>query len=144
MVSMYEILLANWAPPCRVLLEEISEFFALFLVLYRCVAGFAVLNVITAVFIQQTMDIARNNNHIKVMQKTKAHHLNKQRLSTLFEGLAGSVDGQLSREELGHLMEDKQHLDLMCILDMDPEHVEILFDMFDKGDGKISKEEFVL
>ena len=45
---MFEVLFANWGPPCRVLVENISEWFALFFLFYRCVIGFAVLNVVGA------------------------------------------------------------------------------------------------
>ncbi|CAE7780787.1 CACNA1H, partial [Symbiodinium pilosum] len=44
-LTMFEILFANWAPPARVLLENMSEWFSVFFLLYRCVLGFAVLNV---------------------------------------------------------------------------------------------------
>jgi len=144
MVSMYEILLANWAPPCRVLMEEVGEWIAGFLVVYRCVAGFAVLNVVSAVFIQQTMDLARNHEEIKVMQKSKAQEQTRHMLSRLFKGLDTSGDGRLSREELGQLLTNKQLVNLLSVLDMEPQHVGVLFDMFDTGSGDISSEEFVL
>ena len=35
---------ANWGPACRVVVEDISEWFAIFFLLYRCVFGFALLN----------------------------------------------------------------------------------------------------
>ena len=47
-LTMFEVLFANWGPPCRVLVENISEWFALFFLFYRCVIGFAVLNVVGA------------------------------------------------------------------------------------------------
>ena len=38
-----EVLFANWGPPCRVLADNISQWFAVFFLLYRCVFGFAIL-----------------------------------------------------------------------------------------------------
>lgn len=32
---MFEIMFANWGPPCRILVENISEWFSLFFLLYR-------------------------------------------------------------------------------------------------------------
>merc|ERR1712061_912537 len=112
--------------------------------MYRCVAGFAVLNVISAVFIQQTTDIARNNKEIKVMQKTKAQERSRQRLLKLFKELDTSGDGRLSRDELGQLITNKQLVEGLSVLDMEPQHVAILFDIFDNGSGDISTEEFVM
>ena len=31
-----EIMFANWSPPCRVLVEHVSEWFSIFFLLYRC------------------------------------------------------------------------------------------------------------
>eukprot|EP00913_Durusdinium_trenchii_P005732 g5347.t1 len=36
-----EILFANWGPACRVLVDNVSEWFSLFFLAYRCVLGFA-------------------------------------------------------------------------------------------------------
>ncbi|CAK9030296.1 unnamed protein product [Durusdinium trenchii] len=47
-LSMFEILFANWSPPCRILVDEVSESFAVFFLIYRCLLGFAVLNVVNA------------------------------------------------------------------------------------------------
>lgn len=38
-LSMFEILFANWAPACRVLVENVSEWFSLFFLAYRCDIG---------------------------------------------------------------------------------------------------------
>ena len=34
-LSMFEIMFANWSPPCRVLVEHVSEWFSIFFLLYR-------------------------------------------------------------------------------------------------------------
>ena len=39
------MLFANWAPPARVLIDNVSEWYSLVFVIYRCFVGFAVLNV---------------------------------------------------------------------------------------------------
>ncbi|CAJ1392351.1 unnamed protein product [Effrenium voratum] len=54
-LSMFEIMFANWGPACRILVENVSEWFSVFFLLYRCVVGFAVLNVVGAVFVQQVL-----------------------------------------------------------------------------------------
>merc|ERR1712113_669843 len=58
-ITMFEITFANWAPACRLLVDEVHELFGLFFLIYRCTIGFAVLSVIQAVFIQQTMRAAQ-------------------------------------------------------------------------------------
>merc|ERR1719471_1391066 len=79
MITMFEIHLANWAPACRVLVDEVGEVYGLAFVCYRCLAAFAVLNVINAVFIQQTMKVAQNNSEVRIMQTQRAQeHYNRQ------------------------------------------------------------------
>ncbi|CAK9004091.1 unnamed protein product [Durusdinium trenchii] len=41
-LTMFEILFANWSPPCRALVDHVSEWFSLFFLVYRCIIGFAV------------------------------------------------------------------------------------------------------
>ena len=38
-LTMFEILFANWGPPCRVLVENFSEWFSVFFLTYRPPAG---------------------------------------------------------------------------------------------------------
>lgn len=38
-LTMFEIMFANWSPPCRVLMENMSEWFSIFFLAYRCVLG---------------------------------------------------------------------------------------------------------
>merc|ERR1712217_384741 len=75
MVTMFEITFANWAPPCRLLLDNVSEAFGFFFLIYRCMIGFAVLSVIQAVFIQQTMQAAQADDDVII----RAKELEKQK-----------------------------------------------------------------
>eukprot|EP00972_Heterocapsa_arctica_P100636 14838257-Heterocapsa_arctica.AAC.1 len=68
---MFEVTFANWAPPCRLLLDHVSEGFGLFFLIYRCTVGFAILNVIQAVFIQQTMKTVQQDENLLMQQATK-------------------------------------------------------------------------
>ena len=102
-LTMFEILFANWGPPCRVLVDFVDEAFSLFFLVYRCMIGFAVLNdsermlavnlfpllcgevpcesslfmsaaepqVVNAVFVQQTLLMAANDEDLAFKQKQK-------------------------------------------------------------------------
>lgn len=43
-LTMFEILFANWSPPCRVLVDNLSEWFSIFFLLYRVLADGIVLS----------------------------------------------------------------------------------------------------
>jgi len=70
-LTMFEILFANWGPPCRALTDQVDEAFSIFFLIYRCMIGFAVLNVVNAVFVQQTMLLANNDEDLAFKQKEK-------------------------------------------------------------------------
>merc|ERR1712048_1519168 len=72
MITMFEIHLANFAPACRVLVDTVGEEYAYLFLCYRCLAGFAILNVINAVFIQQTMRVAQQDHDVMIDLKQKA------------------------------------------------------------------------
>ena len=43
LLTMFEVLFANWAPACRVLMDNVSEWYSTVFIIYRCFVGFAVL-----------------------------------------------------------------------------------------------------
>ena len=43
--GMFEITLGNWMPPCRALVENISEWYMLFNIMHKVFIGFALLAV---------------------------------------------------------------------------------------------------
>ena len=51
-LSLFELTLANWAPVCRVLLEDVNEWWVVFCLLHKFTVGFAVVGVINAVLMQ--------------------------------------------------------------------------------------------
>ncbi|CAJ1441944.1 unnamed protein product, partial [Effrenium voratum] len=69
---MFEVLMANWAPACRVLVDNVDEGYALGFVVYRCLVGFAILNVVSAVFLQQTMKVAAADQDVALQQRQLA------------------------------------------------------------------------
>merc|ERR1719464_844143 len=104
-ITMFEVHLANWAPACWVLIDEVNQWYGLIMVVYRCLAGFAVLNVINAVFIQRTMKVAQGNADVMLMQKQKEAETYKRRLKDVFKLMDTSGDGCLTREEVDSMLE---------------------------------------
>eukprot|EP00913_Durusdinium_trenchii_P019157 g18004.t1 len=101
--DLQEILFANWGPPCRVVVENISEWFSLFFLLYRCVLGFAVLNVVNAVFVQQTMKTASSDEELAFKQKERDMAMYTRKVKKLFETMDDTGDGCLNLEEFQKL-----------------------------------------
>merc|ERR1712087_467688 len=54
MVSLFELMLANWPPICRLMMESMHESWSIFALMYKLIMGVAVIGVIMGVFVQET------------------------------------------------------------------------------------------
>jgi hypothetical protein len=143
MITMFEITFANWAITCRLLVDHVSEWFGLFFILYRCIVGFAMLSVIQAVFIQQTMKSAQLDDDFMVQQKSREKDAHAAKLAKIFERLDTSGDGQVSWDEFEMLVSDSRMKLLMHSLEVDVRDLEMLFHMLADDEGRISSDEFI-
>lgn len=142
-ITMFEIHLANWSPACRVLVDNVGEWLGYLFLAYRCLAGFAVLNVINAVFIQQTMKVAQQDHEIKIMQRQKLQDQNQREIEDFFDELDHNGDGQLSREEFNALLTDKKLQAWLSCLEIELSDVRALLEILTTGSQEISAQEFV-
>jgi len=144
LITMFEIHMANWITPCRVIMETMGESYGAAFVFYRCVMGFALMNVISAVFVQQTMAVVQQDSDIMILKKQKEHKHYSSKLKELFQALDADGDGTLSRDEF-QAMESNPNLKAwMAALDINPDDLTGLFDLLDKGTGAVSAEEFLM
>jgi len=144
MLTMFEIMLANWGPACRVLVDNVHESFSFVFVAYRCCAGFAVLNVISAVFIQQTLKVAHNDKEVMISQKQRAQEDYVRKLKALFFQLDTSGDGLVSWDEFQQMLTDVRLKAWLNALEIEPTDMEEFFHILDDGDGELTIDEFVL
>jgi len=138
-----EIMFANWSPPCRVLVENISEWFSLFFLLYRCVLGFAVLNIINSVFVQQTMKTASSDEELAFKQKEKEIQAYTRKVKKLFLAMDASGDGNINLQEFSKLVESPKLKFWMDQLELEYFDLLSLFEFLDNGDGEITLMEFI-
>eukprot|EP00435_Cladocopium_sp_Y103_P065467 s270_g27.t1 len=142
-LTMFETLFANWGPPCRVVVENISEWFSLFFLSYRCVLGFAVLNVVNAVFVQQTMKTASSDEELAFKQKERDVALYTRKVKKLFMTMDSSGDGTINKEEFSKLVNSPMLKFWMGQLELEYHDLMSLFEFLDNGDGEITLMEFI-
>jgi HPt (histidine-containing phosphotransfer) domain-containing protein len=140
---MFELHMANWATPCRIFADNLGEFYGGIFVLYRCIVGFSLMNVISAVFVQQTMSVAQQDNDIMIVQKQRSAQIYRAKLMALFQALDDNGDGMLSRDEFDAMSSDDALQAWMSALDISVDDLQGLFDLLDSGDGYVSVEEFL-
>ncbi|CAK9030962.1 unnamed protein product [Durusdinium trenchii] len=137
-LSMFEILFANWSPPCRILVDEVSESFAVFFLIYRCLLGFAVLNVVNAVFVQQTMKTASSDEELAFKQKERDLELFTRKVKKLFRTVDESGDGLINKDEFSKLVKDPMLNFWLGQLELEYHDLMGLFEFLDNGDGEIT------
>jgi len=142
-MSMFEIHMANWATPCRILFETLGEGVGSFFIFYRCIMGFALMSVISAVFVQQTMSVVQNDTDIMILKRRKESESYEKKLKSLFAAIDNDGDATLSRKEFNHIIADPDLNVWMGALDIDPCDLEGLFSLLDNGDGLVSVDEFL-
>jgi len=142
MLTMFEVTLANWSPPCRVLVDHVSEWYSTLFIIYRCLVGFAALNVINAVFIQKTMSVVQQDKEVMILMKQKSQASSTAKLRELFHHLDTSKDGRISWQEIQGVLDSKLLQAWMSALEIGIDDLEGLFEMLDDGDGHIQLDEF--
>lgn len=142
-LTMFEIMFANWGPACRILVENVSEWFSVFFLVYRCVMGFAVLNVVGAVFVQQALKTAASDEDLAFRQKERDIAAYNRKVKKLFCSIDGSGDGAISLDEFTKLVQSPKLKFWMSQLELEYHDLLSLFEFLDNGDGQITLKEFI-
>jgi len=143
LVTMFEIIFANWGPPCWELMNHVDEWWGVFVLVYKMTCGFAVVQVIISVFIQQTFKVASRNEELMIREKDAASAAYIKSLDRLFDELDESGDGYITMDEFSNVMSSSRIQSWFTAMDVDVSDLKALFEMMDDGDGQIGREEFI-
>eukprot|EP00438_Fugacium_kawagutii_P035598 Skav224938 [mRNA] locus=scaffold2105:176388:177164:- [translate_table: standard] len=143
LLTMFEVLMANWSPPCRTLVDNVSELYSFGFIVYRCLVGFAILNVVSAVFLQQTMKVAAADQEVALQQRQMAAEEYTKKLEAFFKRLDKSGDGVLTWKEFSAVLKSRKLQNWLATLELESHDLVNLFTMIDDGDGEISLADFL-
>jgi len=143
MLTMFEITMANWIVSCRALTDNVTEWFMVFYIAYRCMFCFAILKVIAAVFITETNRVLESDDELTVMKHNRAEMGFRNRLVALFKAIDPDGTGTLGWNQLDELMTDEALSASVTVLGFSVHDFEKLFWLLDDGSGKIEIHEFV-
>ncbi|CAK9060068.1 Voltage-dependent T-type calcium channel subunit alpha-1I (CaVT.3) (Voltage-gated calcium channel subunit alpha Cav3.3) [Durusdinium trenchii] len=142
--TLFEITFAgNWPTSARPVLEKANHVFVIFLVLYVTVVVFAVIRVITAIFLKETFDAAQNDAEhlVKDRLKMKAQYISK--LESVFMAIDETGDGMITEERLNQILARPEVAAYFQTLEIDVHEGTALFHLLDNGDGEVTLEEFI-
>eukprot|EP00747_Dinoflagellata_sp_TGD_P113869 gnl/TRDRNA2_/TRDRNA2_171808_c8_seq3.p1 gnl/TRDRNA2_/TRDRNA2_171808_c8~~gnl/TRDRNA2_/TRDRNA2_171808_c8_seq3.p1 ORF type:complete len:590 (-),score=85.04 gnl/TRDRNA2_/TRDRNA2_171808_c8_seq3:98-1867(-) len=143
LVSMFEVTMGNWGPVTRLLYVDVSEWYGVVFVVFRCCLMFATLKVITAVFIAETVRAAASDDEVVGMKKQRQADAYVFRMRKIFSQLDTSGDGSLTRKEFEPLLNDERIQLVLHTLEIDTHDLDPLFEILDNGDGEIDIDEFL-
>ncbi|CAE7649580.1 unnamed protein product, partial [Symbiodinium pilosum] len=139
-----EVIFANWPIPCRILVDYVHEWYSIFFIIYRCVVGFCVLNVVGAVFVQQTMKLAADDHDLFMQQQTRAAEAYTRKIKDVFTKLDMSGEGYIYMEEFVEILNTPTMSHFMAKLELESTDLLSLFKLIDVDDsGQVSLEDFM-
>jgi hypothetical protein len=141
---MFEATLSGgWPNYARRAIEVINPAFCVFWLVYVITVIFAVIRVITALFLHATMVAAANDDEMMVMNKMKEKEKLVSKLKHFFSEVDTSGDGFIDREEFAEILEDPRMQAWLHVLELEVYEVAALFNLLDDGNGSISSDEFI-
>eukprot|EP00746_Dinoflagellata_sp_MGD_P028230 gnl/MRDRNA2_/MRDRNA2_166744_c0_seq1.p1 gnl/MRDRNA2_/MRDRNA2_166744_c0~~gnl/MRDRNA2_/MRDRNA2_166744_c0_seq1.p1 ORF type:complete len:639 (+),score=131.63 gnl/MRDRNA2_/MRDRNA2_166744_c0_seq1:65-1981(+) len=144
-ITMFEITFAPgaWGGIGRIIMYKVNRNYTVFFLLYVSGVTFAVIRVITAIFLKETLAAAESDREMKMAEKKRQRDAYIRSLQTLFSELDTDGGGNLNLEEVKKMMNDPRVEIWMSVLDLEVHEVEDLFALIDTGDGEISFDEFM-
>eukprot|EP00929_Paragymnodinium_shiwhaense_P088943 TRINITY_DN4923_c0_g1_i3.p1 TRINITY_DN4923_c0_g1~~TRINITY_DN4923_c0_g1_i3.p1 ORF type:complete len:631 (-),score=92.59 TRINITY_DN4923_c0_g1_i3:234-2126(-) len=92
--------------PAPGLCFELNEWFAIPLVMYQSLVSFAVIKVIEAVFLNETIKLAATDDELMIMEKKRWEAMHEEKVHALFQEADESGDGLIDYAEFMTIMND--------------------------------------
>ena len=142
--TMFEITLSgSWPVRVRPVVEKVDGWYALPFLAYITFVVFAVIKIVTALFLKETLTSAANDADMVMEDARRSAKDYHHKLQELFRLADDDGDGNLSREEFVETMSLPSVQHYLRTLDMSVQDCRPLFDILDDGDGLITIAEFV-
>eukprot|EP00438_Fugacium_kawagutii_P008172 Skav214666 [mRNA] locus=scaffold923:239124:241350:+ [translate_table: standard] len=126
----------SWPLIARPLIFNVSEWYCIFWIAYQVVIGFAVMRVIGALFLNETIRAANSDG--------EAEEAFSQKVYQFFTAADASGDGRLSYEELEAALREPGVEAWLKALELEIHEAYTLFNLLDDdGDGEVSYDEFL-
>merc|ERR1712137_458661 len=144
MFTMFELSLGNWVVVGRFLMNDISEWFCLFALVHKLAIGFAVIRIISGVFLHETFKAAATDDDLMLMQKKRLMQKHARKMRRFMQKADVSGDGDLSREEFKGVLKSEDVRAWLAAQEIDAGDADLLFSLLDTGDETLTADELVV
>jgi hypothetical protein len=143
LLTMMEMLMGNWFEITRIL-TRFNELFMIFGICHQLIVGFAVLEVISGVFLNETFKVAALDDSIMLNEVRRAARAESAKLTEFFLMADTNGDGRVALEEMKAVLDSESVMDWLSAMGLDLGDIDQVFVMLDTDrDGQISCEELV-
>ncbi|OLP78215.1 hypothetical protein AK812_SmicGene41631 [Symbiodinium microadriaticum] len=132
-----------WPSYVNPLYENISHWYSVFFCAYVTFVVFAVMRVITAIFIKETLDAAGEDHEVVMSEKEATKQKYMRKLERVFHEVDTSGDGLISEDEFRSMMEDPNVKRFLAGLEVDLNESHSLFHMLADEEGQVSYSKFM-
>lgn len=133
----------DWQDSMRPL-KDISILAVLCLVMYMTITYFAIVNVITGVFVTTAMETTSADKDLAVMKQLQKYNAQVEDLRSLFTEISGGEHHEVSIEQLRTAMTIPRFRAFLQELGIDGGEVGVLFKLLDAdANGLVERDEFV-
>lgn len=140
--TLFQATLGSVRPVMSAFIDNVGESWGVFFMIYKCIVGFAVVRVISGVFLHETFRIANTDDEIMVRKGSRDVQMHMKKMSLLFNS-ASLGNGTITFEEFQHLVSAPAVKTWLAAYELRSDDAQSLFKLLDNGDGQLTVEELV-
>eukprot|EP00931_Biecheleriopsis_adriatica_P031413 TRINITY_DN18428_c0_g1_i1.p1 TRINITY_DN18428_c0_g1~~TRINITY_DN18428_c0_g1_i1.p1 ORF type:complete len:1215 (-),score=254.82 TRINITY_DN18428_c0_g1_i1:49-3525(-) len=146
MLTLFELTLGNWIPVTRTMMTNVSVAYVIFALIHKLFVGFAVVMVVTGVFVQETVKVAQTDNTIMLNQRERAARLHVKKMTALFSVADADGSGRLDKDEWLEVCSDPSVKMWLSAMGLDVSDAGRIHDLICEGSGEddLSAKELVM
>lgn len=141
--TMFEITFSgSWPARVRPVTSKVSGWYAIPFLSYIALVVFAVIKIVTALFLKETLHSAANDADMMLEDSERVSKAYQNKIEGLFRLADNDGDGLLTLQEFMETMNLRSVQHYLKVLDVTVNDSRILFDILDDGDGLVTITEF--
>merc|ERR1719436_905847 len=125
-------------------LAELPALYPMLFCVYVAVAYFAILNVVTGIFVETTLQVANGDREALIHEEMRSKETYVKQVQAIFKDMDADNSDNITIEEFKKAMKDKRVLAYFNALQLDFTDIMTLFVLLDRDqNGSINLDEFL-